>query len=260
MKLEICNLSVQYEKRRVLHELSLTAQTGEILCLLGPNGVGKTTLFKNILGLINPTAGEISIDGENIRRWSSHRRARIFAYVPQAHVPPFDFSVLDVVTMGRTVFFKHRGVPSAEDEEKALSVLQSLGIEQLSQRSYAKLSGGERQMVLIARALAQEPAFLVMDEPTANLDFGNQAIVLRQIHALGRKGLGVIMSSHSPEHALACADRVALFCRDGTLIQGAPDQVVTQENLFRVYGVETLILSARDSQNRTIKSCVFEMN
>jgi iron complex transport system ATP-binding protein len=241
MSLEVENLAFGYPGKPVGREASFRLAEGEVICLLGPNGCGKTTLFKTILGLIAPQAGRVTIDGEDLARWSRERRARTLAYVPQAHVSFFPFRVLDTVLMGRTAHLGLFAMPGERDREAARDALRGLHVEELASTDYTRISGGQRQLVLIARALAQEPRFLVMDEPTASLDFGNQVMVLEQVQGLAARGIGVIMSTHAPDQAFACADRVLLM-QDGRIVaEGAPEAVLTSERLREVYGVEVCI-------------------
>lgn len=255
MKLEASSLACGYGARRIVDGISFTVSSGEVLCILGPNGVGKTTLFKSILGLQPLMGGRVAVDGEDIAPWSPKRFAQVFGYVPQSHTPPFPYTVLDVVLMGRTAHLGPFTSPSPDDRAAALATMRQLHIEHLARRTYTEISGGERQMVLIARALVQEPRFLVMDEPTASLDFGNQARVLARIRDLARAGLGIVLTSHSPDQAFLCATTVALLGPDGFLI-GRPDEIVTAENLERVYRTRVRIVSERDERGAVVKSCI----
>lgn len=257
MKMQIQKISCGYHQQAILSNLSMDVVSGEILCILGPNGVGKTTLFKTIMGFLPTLSGNIMIDGTDIRQWPRKKHARHLAYVPQAHVLPFPFTVMDVVTMGRTSHIASFSGPSRLDIAKSEYCLDCLGIESLKDRIYTELSGGERQMVLIARALAQEPQVLLMDEPTSNLDFGNQIRVLEQINALAEEqGLAIIMTSHVPDHSFLCSAKVALLCRKNEFYIGAVDEVVTEENLFKAYGVNIKISDVYVDKQVQLKSCI----
>jgi len=228
-------LTIGYSDRVVGRGLDVTLAPGEVLALLGPNGSGKTTLLKTLLGLLAPLAGEARIDGRSLASYSIRERARRIAYVPQLHNPTFAFTVETVVLMGRTAHGNLFSRPSAKDREVAARALGEFGIETLATRPYTMISGGERQLVLLARALAQEPQFIVLDEPTASLDFGNQGKVMREIRALAASGLGVLFTTHDPNHALRAADRAYLL-RDGACVaEGEVKHVLTSEQLQELY-------------------------
>lgn len=256
MILEVKNAACGYAGKRVVENLSMKVKSGEILCLLGPNGVGKTTLFKTILGFLKLQDGEILIDGENVGNWPRKRLARAIGYVPQAHTPPFPFAVSDVVAMGRTAHLGVFSSPSRQDMVLAEEALEALSITHLRDRIYTEISGGERQMVLIARALAQEPELLVMDEPTSNLDFGNQIRVLERINQLAKKGIGVIMTSHFPNHAFLCSTQVVLIQRDNVFSVGQCEEVITEKSLKEVYGINVRITDAQNFAGERVKACI----
>jgi iron complex transport system ATP-binding protein len=248
-RLTIEDLSYGYPGHVVGHNISFTVGAGEVLCVLGRNGEGKSTLFKTILGLLPPLTGALRVDGEPIAGWSLRRRALTFGYVPQNGGGTFPFTVAELVLMGRTA---HRGpfaAPSATDREAADEAIATLGIGHLATREWVRVSGGERQLALVARALAQEPRILVLDEPTASLDFGNQVRVLESIRSLAEtRALSVMLSTHHPEQAFACADRVAVLSGGELLRIGAPAEVVTAETLHACYSVDVAVLPVADSQ------------
>ena len=260
MKLEIINASCGYGKSTIVKDISMNIESGEILCLLGPNGVGKTTFFKTILGFLKLQAGKILLDGQDINKWSKKKLAEAIGYVPQAHTPPFPFSVIDVIIMGRTAHIGMFESPSKKDKEIAEEAMNSLNISYLKDKIYTEISGGERQMVLIARALTQQPKILVMDEPTSNLDFGNQVKVLEEINKLSQKGLGIIMTSHFPDHAFLCCTKVALMQKNNIFTIGNVDEVVTEGNLRMAYGVDVKITSTINNKGEKVKSCVPMIN
>ena len=217
---------------------------GEILFLLGPNGAGKTTLLRTLLRRLKPLAGAIFLGGENVADWPASRFARVAAYVPQSHKPPFPFSVFDMVLMGRAAHYGAFSAPSRADRACAEEALEILGVRHLCDRPVTEISGGERQLVLFARALAQRPQLLLLDEPTASLDFGNQIAVLDHARALAKTtGLAIVIAAHDPNHALAYADRVGLIGRDGGFAIGAPEQMVSVDWLEQTYGVRARIIA-----------------
>lgn len=230
-------LCVGYGRRQVGADISIEVARGQVLCLLGPNGSGKTTLFKTLLGLLPPLSGQVLMLGQPVAGWSRNAFARHVGYVPQAHEGMFPFTVEEVVLMGRAAHVGRFAAPSRHDRQMAAHGLETLGIAHLAQRIYTAISGGERQLVLLARALAQEPALLVMDEPTASLDFGNQIRVLEHIAQLRHQGITVLMSTHQPQHALRIADRIVLLA-DGRIAGfGPPATTATPRALAELYGV-----------------------
>jgi iron complex transport system ATP-binding protein len=243
MTLEGRSLAIGYRDRLVGQGLDVALAEGEVLALLGPNGGGKTTLLKTLLGLLPPRGGEVHFGGRSLASRSIRERARLLAYVPQSHVATFAFPVETVVLMGRTA---HSGLfsrPTAKDRDVAVAALERFGIAHLAGRPYTMISGGERQLVLLARALAQEPRFIVLDEPTASLDFGNQGKVMREIRALGASGHGVLFTTHDPNQALRLADR-AFLLRAGTRVTDGPvHAVLTQQNLEALYGAPVQVLT-----------------
>ncbi|MEJ2513832.1 MAG: ABC transporter ATP-binding protein [Gammaproteobacteria bacterium] len=237
MKLECRDLAFGYPGKRVGEHVSLAVGPGEVLCLLGPNGSGKTTLFRTLLGLLPAQGGEVFLGGDAMPGLARQEIARRIAYVPQGHVPPFPFAVEEVVLMGRTARLGTFAQPGPADREAALNALDILGIRDLAGADYTRLSGGQRQLVLVARALAQEAPLLVMDEPTASLDFSNQAVVLKELVRLADSGLGIVLSTHDPDHALSMGTRVALLKSGRLVADGTPGDVLTGDHLSQVYGI-----------------------
>ncbi|MGD9157639.1 MAG: ABC transporter ATP-binding protein [Desulfobacteraceae bacterium] len=256
MRLVIKDLVCGFGSRIVVDKFNLTINSGEMLCLLGPNGVGKTTLFKTILGFLKPMGGNITLNDKNTNSMSRRQFAKIMGYVPQAHTPPFPFKVIDVVMMGRTAHIGIFQTPGRHDREVAINMLERLGVGFLINRTYTEISGGERQLVLIARALAQQPAFLLLDEPTSNLDFGNQVRVLQCISGLAREnGLGVIMTTHYPDHAFQCNGDVALMERDNVFLTGRAEKIITAENMKNTYGIDIRVVK-NHIDNFEVSSCI----
>ena len=236
MSLVIENLSFRYGGREVLHEISFAAEVGELLAILGPNGVGKTTLFKCVMGLERPCAGRILADGTDLSALSPRARAHRVALIPQVHPLSFRYSVFDMVLMGTSHQLSSFAVPGERERAAARAALERVNVAHLSERPFDRLSGGEQQLVFVARALAQQARILLMDEPTASLDYGNRLRVLGAARDLARDGYTVLLSTHDPQHALWYADR-AMALQDGRILAlGAPREVVTADLLCRLYG------------------------
>lgn len=229
-------LAIGYHRQRVASGIDLAVGRGEILCLLGPNGAGKTTLFKTLLGLIPALEGEVRIDGKPVAILSRAAIARAIAYVPQAQTMEFAYTVLDLVLMGRTAHLGPFASPRAIDRERAEMALADLGILNLAGLEANRISGGQRQLCLIARALAQDAPLIVMDEPTASLDLGNRILVLDRVHALRDRGYGVVLSTHDPDQARELATRVAIIAAGRLAAYGSPRETLTAEMLTSVYG------------------------
>ena len=242
MKLEAKNLDFGYRGHRVGHGVSLSVEAGQVLCLLGPNGSGKTTLFKTLLGLLPAQGGQVLLDGADLATLPRGEVARRVSYVPQAHAAFFPFTVREVVLMGRTAHLELFSSPSRKDRDIAQAALERLRLAALADAVYTRISGGERQLTLVARALAQDARIIVMDEPTANLDFGNQARVMDHVRVLANSGIGVLLSTHDPDQAFLCADRVAMLRAGRVAWSGAPAQAITPESLRDIYGVEVAVV------------------
>lgn len=243
MKLTVNDLSYSYTKDvPVLKGVSFTADKGEFLSVLGPNGAGKSTLFRCLLGGIGGYSGAIKLDGREVRGLSRRELAAHIAYIPQIHRPTFGYSVLDTALMGLTRELSPFRSPTAEQEKRAMEALEQMGVARLAARNFATLSGGERQLVLIARALCQRSDILLMDEPTSSLDYGNQLRVLQRVAELAARGYTVILSTHDPQHALRFSQRV-LALRDGQVAAfGDTREVLTESLLERLYGVDAALL------------------
>ena len=240
---EVKNLTFSYpaSERKVLDDVSMTLDKGQILCVLGPNGAGKTTLLNCMAGLLRPESGTISLCGRELQTMKAKEIAALAGYVPQLHTPSFDYRVLDFVLMGRAPKTGTFSRPSAEDESLCMDVLRSMGIDHLAEKSYLNLSGGERQQLLIARAIVQEPEVILFDEPTAHLDYGNQHRVLTMIRQMARDGFSVVITTHNPDHALLLGDQAAIVSRDGKIMQGNSKEILTEEILKQVYGIDLTI-------------------
>ncbi len=243
--IEMTNLSYGYTNKRVLDDVSLTIEAGEVVALLGPNGSGKTTLLKLLLGLLTPQRGKVRFDGCDIASLSARQLARRVAYVPQVHRMAFGYRVLDVVLMGR---MPHKGMfftYSKKDEQIALAALERLSISHLKEQPYTEISGGERQLTLIARALTQGAEIFVMDEPVNGLDYGNQIRLLSRIGELAEAGYTFIKTTHYPDHALWVAHRVVMLQQGRILADGPAGQVVNHDNLLQLYQARVDVCALR---------------
>ncbi|MBO4677557.1 MAG: ABC transporter ATP-binding protein [Oscillospiraceae bacterium] len=260
MKIELDKVSVGYEKATILSDISLSFESGQFYCLLGANGIGKTTLFKSILGFIPVLSGQIRIDGKPIRSISSKALSEYLAYVPQAKDNAYDMDVLEVVVMGRARFIKKFSQPSPNDYAAANDIMDRLKIKKLTRKKYSELSGGEQQIVLIARALVQDAKFIIMDEPASNLDFENQKKVLECLKQLSGHGLGVVLSSHSPDHAIFCDTKVVMIGKDKQIRIGSIEETLTDQNLRAVYGVDIHLISGTAPDGRPLRSCCLVSN
>lgn len=236
--IKIQNLSFSYGTNEILCGVDMTVPKGGVTMLLGRNGAGKTTLFRCILGLSEAYGGSIIIAGKNAQTLSPKQTARHIAYIPQVHYPAFNYSVLDMVLMGTGRQVYAFSTPKAAQYKAAERALDRVGISDLAPRDYCGISGGEQQLTLIARALAQETPILLMDEPTASLDYGNQIMVMEQVRLLADKGFTILMSCHNPQHALSYATKVVALQDGRVLASGSPDTVLTSELIFRLYGVK----------------------
>lgn len=239
MLLKVDNIRVDYGKKTVLEHLSFELQQQEVLCILGANGVGKTTLYNAILGFKKIKEGSIFLEGTAIENLNRKEFAKQVAYVPQFSNTFFSFKVIDVVVMGRNPYMKQFEEPSKEDYDIAIKALEVLGIEKLSHHDFTQLSGGERQLVLIARALTQQPKLMIMDEPTSSLDFGNAIKLLSQIIQLKKENMGILITSHSPQQTAAYATKV-LMIKDGKVFKyGAPSDVISNDSIYELYNINT---------------------
>jgi iron complex transport system ATP-binding protein len=262
--IRVRDVNLLYDGVIVLDEVTLNLKRGSVTTLLGPNGCGKTTLLKVINGLLKPNGGVVSVEGRDVAIMNPKELAKTIGIVSQIHRTSFPFSVLDVVLTGRMPYISAFSMPGEEDLEIAGQSLARVGMGHLSMRPYTQISGGERQLTMIARALAQEPRFLILDEPTSYLDFKNQVMVLKMVTELARKGdFTVVMTLHDPNHALMFSDEVVLMrklasgvdgnggglllredepSRGNVVAFGRPAEVMTPEKIAEAYGIKVEIL------------------
>ena len=236
MTLSVRDLTFAYKKTPVLSGVSFDAEPGELLAILGPNGVGKTTLFRCILGEQKRYSGTIEIDGADAGTLSARETAHRVAYIPQTHAMTFRFSVRDVVLMGTSHMLSPFASPGKAQERIAEETMERLGIGSLSDRSFDELSGGEQQLTYVARALAQQAKILLMDEPTSSLDYGNQLRVLNVVRDLAKDGYTVLLSTHNPQHALWYADRVLALFHGSVAAFGDTKDVLSPALIETLYG------------------------
>ena len=256
MILELNNLTCGYNKKPVINNVNATVKPGEICCILGENGVGKSTLFKTILKLLPPVSGDVTIDGERISGWSNKKLATKMAYVAQSHTPPFPYSVEEVITMGRMSKIGAFSQPGKKDKEVVDRLIEEMEIAFLRNKAYTHISGGERQLVMIARALAQEPESLVLDEPTANLDYGNKVIVLNTIKRLAEQGMSVIFTTHDPEQALLLNAKTLILFKNDPVVVGNANEVVTEKSLKSAYNANIRVVEIIDDKGNPVRVCI----
>ncbi len=241
-----------YTRQSILHGVSFKVVQGEVLSLLGPNGCGKTSLLKILLGLLRPLSGSVTIDGIPVGVMSPKELARRVAYVPQLHRIAFSYRVIDVVLMGRLAHSGLFGRTTTEDEQIAEAALARLDISHLAGAAYSEISGGERQLTLIARALTQEAKTLILDEPLNGLDYGNQIRVLEQISSLAADGFTFVKTTHFPDHALWMASRVVLLNNGRIIADGVPHEVMNGRTLSNLYMADIALVSVGDG----VRTCL----
>ena len=251
--IQVENLSFSYEKsqKTVLKNINLTLEEGEVMTILGPNGAGKSTLLNCIAVLLTPDEGTITLCGKKAGELKPKEVAKILSYVPQNHVPAFSYTVRDFVLMGRAPTVGMFARPDPEDFELVDRTLEEIGILELKDKPYTEISGGERQQATIARAIVAEPKAILFDEPTAHLDYGNQLKTLRLIKGLREKGYAIIITTHDPDHAILLGGTTAILDRNGTLVTGKTEEIVTEETLRTLYDTE-LSLKNVEGVNRPI--------
>lgn len=250
MILEVKNGSFGYKKDElILKDISFKAAPHDLIAILGPNGAGKTTLLRCTLGFLKWQSGESTLDSENIKNISAKKMWQNVAYVPQAKNFQSSSTVMQAVLLGRNSRMKLFSEPSGKDIEFTEKILDKLNITYLKNKKCNEISGGELQMVLIARALASEPKIVIFDEPESNLDFRNQLIVLNVMSELAESGMTCIFNTHFPSNALSRANKSLLLSKDGTCIFGDTCDVVTEKNIEKTFGVKTVIGDLETDEN-----------
>lgn len=260
--ISIKNASFGYEESNLFTDVNLELKQGEICCLMGPNGCGKSTLLDCILGIHKLRQGEIKIAEKSIMAYRPSELAKQLSYVPQIHDRSFPYEVLQIVLMGRSAHMNHFQTPNKEDEQIAFDALSSVGMKHLAYRPYTQISGGEMQLVMLARALVQQTPLIIMDEPTAHLDFKNELIFMETVvRLIQNHGVSVLMATHSPNQAFYFENqsfkvKIALMNQGGIHCIGTPKEVLTEESIRQLYQIESRILSHYDSQAGNLRQII----
>ncbi len=259
---EVRDASFSYDELNVFEQISFRVDPGEIFCLLGPNGCGKTTLLDCILGFHRLRSGSIVVTGKDAGSYRPGRIARQIAYVPQRHERTFPYTVREIVTMGRAAYLSMFESPSKADRGMADEALERIGIQHLKNRPYTQLSGGETQLVMIARALVQQTPVVILDEPTAHLDFRHELVIMEVISGLVKAGdLAIIMATHFPNHAFYFQNsgintKIALLHEGGFLSMGSPESVLNEDTVKQLYGVNASVISLDTESGGSLKHIV----
>lgn len=245
MRLEVKDLSFSYGDNKVLDNVSFSSSGGEAIAVLGPNGVGKSTFFKCILGFLPIRKGKIEIEGKDVSIMKGKELSKYIAYIPQSSSPVFNHTVLDSVAMGMNNQIGLFSTPGEKEREKAAAALDRLGILKLKDRGCLNISGGERQLMLIARAMVQDARIIVMDEPTSSLDYGNSYRVMETIMSLSKDGYTILFSTHDPDAAMRYSDRVIAFYKGEIIRDGKPSTVLNTDVLSTLYSINVAIRNVR---------------
>lgn len=253
--IEVNNLSFAYKTEKILDNINFRTGEGQLIAVLGPNGAGKSTLFKCLLGFLRSYDGEILMGGKDIRNLGRKEMARMAAYIPQSEIPVFNYKVSETVLMGTTGMLSPLQSPSDEQIEIAHEAIRSLGIEHLEQRGINEISGGERQLAFLARAMAQQARLLILDEPTANLDYGNQQHVLNRVYEMAKQGYTILLSTHNPEHALQYATHVLAIKNHRILADGPADTEMNEKLIEDIYGLNVTVIEV-EIDGRKVRSCI----
>lgn len=253
MRMKVENLHFSYGSREVLKGVSFGVADSGFVSVLGPNGAGKSTLFRCMLGLLEPSEGSVQICGRSIRQMPPAELAHRVAYIPQSHTPVFNFSVFDMVLMGTTAQLSRFSSPGKKEVQLAEAAMERIGISHLRSRGCGNISGGERQLALIARAIAQQAKILVMDEPSASLDYGNKLRLMETVKGLTREGYTVIQSTHDPDQAYLYSDRILALYDGRILAQGTPQETISSSLISTLYGVD---VEVRSMHRDDVRICI----
>lgn len=256
--LEVKDLSFSYDNSRIIFEkVNFTVSKGKIFTILGRNGAGKSTLLNCVANLFVPKSGEILLNGQPMKKMKLTDVAKVIGYVPQVHNPAYAYTVRDFVVMGRTPYIGSLSKPSKSDYEKVDAVLEELNIMKLRDKTYTAISGGERQQVTIARAMVQEPQIILLDEPTAHLDYGNQLRTVKMIKRLAERGFGIIMTTHNPDHAMLLGDTVAILDKQGHLNVDTAENALTEEALSALYDIDLKMIYVEEAERKVCVATKF---
>lgn len=248
--IEVKDLSVFYGKTEILKEINFSLNEGEIICVLGENGSGKSTLLKSMLKLIKFSKGKITVDNTDIKKMDNKEISKYISYIPQIHFPAFDYTVTDIILMGKYsqkngMFFKI----TDREYQQVSDILEMLNITYLANKNYRQISGGERQLVLIARALLQANKYIFMDEPVANLDYGNQLKIMELCNRLRAKKIGFLITTHNPNHALIYADKVLIIQKNKESYFGDTAKILSRERLEHLYDIPIDLIELESGLN-----------
>ena len=255
--IELRKVSFAYKKEgpKVLDDISCHMREGRLIAVLGANGAGKSTLFKCMLGLLRRYEGDIFFQGREVRKLSRREMAAIVAYIPQTETPVYNYTVYDTVLMGTTGMLSPMRSPGEEQIRITEEAIRFFGMEDLSNRGIQEISGGERQLALLARAMAQKAKVLIMDEPTANLDYGNQQMVLRRVRQMAEQGYTILLSTHNPEHALRYATDVFAIKDHKVLAEGPASKTIDEELIEALYGLKVKITET-EIDGKRVRTCI----
>ena len=261
MIMEVRNLSFQYHNSRtIFSDVNFDIDQGEVLSIIGINGAGKSTLLNCLAALFSPKTGEIFLEGKPLKNMSRPDIAKVIGYVPQTHNAIYAFTVLEFVVMGRTPHIGFLSSPSKADYKIADEALEKMHISHLRDKAYTEISGGERQLALIARVIAQQPKLILLDEPTSHLDFGNQYRTVELIKELSDMGFAVIMTTHMPDHAIILDGKVGVLDRNGHLAVGTASEIMTDGNLSDLYGINVKTKFITEADRTVCVICPTENN